>query len=93
MRHDPPVLRRLHPGQHRVGAGKDAEEVDRGHPLPLARVGVGEEAELVRARVVDEDRERAVLGDEVDRRLRIGHVERRRLGADLSRERAERRRR
>jgi len=68
-------------------AGEHADQVYGQQPLPLAGVGIGEEPELVGAGVVDEDRERAVLGDQVDRRLRLGDVQRGGLGADLAGER------
>ncbi len=78
--HDAPVARVLHSGQHRVGARQDADQVDGDHPLPHARVGVGEEAELVGPGVVHEDRERAVRLDQRDcrRRDRSRRGERRR---------------
>ena len=50
----PPALD--HARQHRVGGAHHAHQVDVDDPLPELLVGVLEEAELVRARVVDEDR-------------------------------------
>ena len=60
-------------------------EVDPDHPLPLLGRGVGEEAELVGAGVVDEDVEGAGRIDSGPGGLEVGHVELDRVPVDLSR--------
>ena len=67
-----------------MSAGEDAHQVDGEHPLPLAGIGVDEEAELVHAGVVDQDREGPVLGHELGRGLGCGDVQPGGGGADLA---------
>ena len=57
---DPPVAGLLHRGEHGVGAGEHALQVDREQAAPALRRHLREEGEVVRARVVDQDRERPV---------------------------------
>ena len=51
---NPPPAPLLHAGQHRVGDGDDPTQVDCEHAIPQCRVGFGEPAPLVVARVVHE---------------------------------------
>jgi len=68
----------------------DADQVDVHHPLPERLVAVLEEAELVRAGVVHEQRERPERGlrrrNRILHRRRVAHVHQDRLAVHLGRD-------